>query len=121
MNILETYGGWMGLIIYFLYKDVWPVFSHKIIPSKIKELESEREFHRMQEANQIANMNMVAKATQLLSESMVQTNERIAFIMDNQKLIISQGQATYNILSEGIADMRAVTGTRTTSKKNRNT
>lgn len=30
-------GGWLVLVVYFLYKEVWPLITTKIIPAKMKE------------------------------------------------------------------------------------
>jgi len=114
-NFIELYGGWAGLIIYFIYKEIWPLLTKKIIPSRLKEIEDDRHFYQLVEKERLEETKKIAEAVQTLALSMVQTNTNIQAILTNQSLIISRQDSIYNVLNEGIADMRAVTGTR--SKK----
>lgn len=110
MNILEIYGGWLGLLLYFLYKDVWPIIVRKVIPAQIKEIESEREFHREMERERLVETRKMATAVTELSIYMSQTNERIAGVLSNQQLIITRQDIQANSMNEAIADMRVVVG-----------
>ena len=112
MNILETYGGWIGLIVYFLYKDVWPVIRTKLIPNKVQEWEDERAFHRGLEKERLSETKRMTDAIVNLSLFMSQTNERVANVLINQQLILSRQDATLTVLTNAVADMRAMTGTR---------
>lgn len=110
MNFLTEYGGWSGLAIYFFYKEVWPLIIHKLIPAKIKELDDERSFHRTVETERLAEVKKMSDAVQELAVYMSQTNERITSILAGQQLILTRQDSTFSVLTDGIADMRAVTG-----------
>src|SRR3972149_552581 len=87
---IEHYGGWIGLLVYFLYKQVWPLFSKKIIPSRLKEIEDERQFYRAVEKGRLEETKKISEAVQTLALSMVQTNTNIQQILSNQTLIIAR-------------------------------
>ena len=110
-------GGWVVLIIYFLYKEVWPIIANKIIPASIKsleaqrverfnELENDRSFHREMETERAKTLQAISEAIQNLSVAMTQTNERIASLLANQQLIIAQQNATFGVLTDAIGDMK---------------
>jgi hypothetical protein len=110
-------GGWLILIVYFLYKEVWPLISNKIIPAQIKnmeaqrmervnELENDRAFHREMETQRAQMLDKISQAIQELSIAMAQTNERIATLLANQQLILTQQNATFGVLTDAIGDMK---------------
>jgi hypothetical protein len=110
-------GGWIIFFIYFLYKEVWPLITNKLIPASMKsieaqrlqrvsELEDERLFRRELEIERAKTLETISKAIQDLSVSMAQTNERIASLLANQQLIIAQQNATFGVLTDAIGDMK---------------
>ena len=124
-SILEQYGGWLGFALYFLYKEVWPLLSHKIIPARLKDLEEqrtlrvselkeEREFHNMIEKERLQSQQEMTKAiqtfAQTIAENSITTSEKLVHILANQSLILSRQDTMAAVLNEGIADMRAATG-----------
>ena len=118
-------GGWIILVVYFLYKEVWPLITNKLIPASMKnaeverlarvsDLEDERKFRREMEQERSKTLAAISTAISNLSVSMTQTNERIAAILTNQQLIISQQTATFGVLTEAVGDMKAATARRST-------
>ena len=118
---IEQYGPWLGLLIYFTYKEIWPLLAKKIIPAQIKnsadrrtadlnKLEEDRLFHRRIETERLNYLQEQTTAIQSLANSMTQTNERIATILSNQSLILNRQDTTFSVLTDAIADMRAATG-----------
>lgn len=118
-------GGWIILIVYFLYKEVWPLLSNKIIPASMKnmeaqrlervaELESDRVFRREMELERAKTLAAISQAIHDLSISMAQTNERIAALLANQQLIITQQNSTFGVLTDAIGDMKEATARRRT-------
>jgi hypothetical protein len=118
-------GGWGLLALYFLYKEVWPLLSNKIIPASMKnletqrlerasELENERLFRRDMETERAKTLAEISTAIKQLSVSMAQTNERIASLLANQQLIISQQQSTFGVLTDAIGDMKEAAARRRT-------
>jgi uncharacterized coiled-coil protein SlyX len=116
-------GGWIILVVYFLYKEVWPLITGKLIPASMKkaeadrlervlDLEDERQFRREMEQERSKTLAAISQAISNLSVSMTQTNERIAAILTNQQLIISQQTATFGVLTEAVGDMKAATARR---------
>lgn len=110
-------GGWILLILYFLYKEVWPLITNKLIPAKMKtleeqrlqrvaELDDERSFRREVELDRSKTLIAISDAIQKLSVSMAQTNERIATILTNQQMILNQQNATFAVLTDAIGDMK---------------
>lgn len=89
-NIISTYGGWVGLIIYFLYNQLWPFISKRSV--------TDREFQHQMEMRRITAQEKVSEAVSLLSVSMAQTNERIATIQTNQVMMMEKQNATHDIL-----------------------
>ena len=123
ITLLVKDGGWVILAVYFLYKEVWPLVTHKLIPASMKnmetqrmdrvlELKEEREFRHEIERQRLNSAQTTEKAIQALAVAMTQTNERIASILTNQQLIISQQTATFGVLTEAIGDMKAATARR---------
>ena len=123
ITLLIKDGGWVILAVYFLYKEVWPLVTHKLIPASMKNMESqrmdrvlelkeEREFRHEIERQRLNASQTTEKAIQSLAVAMTQTNERIASILTNQQLIISQQTATFGVLTEAIGDMKAATARR---------
>ena len=123
ITLLVKEGGWIILVVYFLYKEVWPLITGKLIPASMKnmeaqrlervsELESERQFRHEMEQDRSRTLTAISQAISNLSVSMAQTNERIASILTNQQLIISQQTATFGVLTEAIGDMKAATARR---------
>ncbi|MBL0320762.1 MAG: hypothetical protein IPP74_15915 [Alphaproteobacteria bacterium] len=76
------------------------------------ELEQERQFHRELELERSKTLSTISAAIQNLSVSMAQTNERIAAILTNQQLIISQQNATFGVLTDAVGDMKAAASRR---------
>ena len=120
ITLLVKEGGWIVLVVYFLYKEVWPLITGKLIPASLKNLEAqridrvdelkeEREFRHEIERQRLNSAQTTEKAIQALAVAMTQTNERIASILTNQQLIISQQTATFGVLTEAIGDMKAAT------------
>ena len=120
ITLLVKEGGWIVLVVYFLYKEVWPLITGKLIPASLKNLEAqridrvdelkeEREFRHEIERQRLNSTQTTEKAIQALAVAMTQTNERIASILTNQQLIISQQTATLGVLTEAIGDMKAAT------------
>ena len=120
ITLLVKEGGWIVLVVYFLYKEVWPLITGKLIPASLKNLEAqridrvdelkeEREFRHEIERQRLQSAQTTEKAIQALAVAMTQTNERIASILTNQQLIISQQTATLGVLTEAIGDMKAAT------------
>ena len=120
ITLLVKEGGWIVLVVYFLYKEVWPLITGKLIPASLKNLEAqridrvdelkeEREFRHEIERQRLNSAQTTEKAIQALAVAMTQTNERIASILTNQQLIISQQTATLGVLTEAIGDMKAAT------------
>jgi hypothetical protein len=116
-------GGWIILVVYFVYKELWPLITNKLIPASMRtmesqrleraaELESERLFRREMDQDRSKTLAAISEAIGKLSVSMAQTNERIATLLANQQLIISQQSATFGILSDAIGDMKAATARR---------
>ena len=120
ITLLVKEGGWIVLVVYFLYKEVWPLITGKLIPASLRNLEAqridrvdelkeEREFRHEIERQRLNSAQTTEKAIQALAVAMTQTNERIASILTNQQLIISQQTATLGVLTEAIGDMKAAT------------
>ena len=120
ITLLVKEGGWIVLVVYFLYKEVWPLITGKLIPASLKNLEAqridrvdelkeEREFRHEIERQRLNSAQTTEKAIQALAVAMTQTNERIASTLTNQQLIISQQTATLGVLTEAIGDMKAAT------------
>ena len=120
ITLLIKDGGWVILAVYFLYKEVWPLITGKLIPASLKnieaqridrvdELKEEREFRHDIERQRLASAQATEMSLQALALAMTQTNERIASILTNQQLIISQQTATFGVLTEAIGDMKAAT------------
>jgi L-cysteine desulfidase len=125
----ETYGGWIGLVMYFAYKELWPLIYSKLIPAKLKaiedarkdmeleqlaklkELEADHNFHREIERERLIETRKISEATQTLALSMVQTNSNIQSILTNQTLILTRQDSTLSVLNNAVSDMRAKTGT----------
>lgn len=116
-------GGWGILVGYFLYKELWPFITNKLVPVSMKnmesqrqehatELEQERQFHRELELERSKTLSTISAAIQNLSVSMAQTNERIAAILTNQQLIISQQNATFGVLTDAVGDMKVASARR---------
>jgi len=79
---------------------------------RVLELKEEREFRHEIERQRLNASQTTEKAIQSLAVAMTQTNERIASILTNQQLIISQQTATFGVLTEAIGDMKAATARR---------
>ena len=117
ITLLVKEGGWIVLVVYFLYKEVWPLITGKLIPASLKnmeaqridrvdELKEEREFRHEIERQRLQSAQDTEKAIQALAVAMTQTNERIAMILTNQQLIINQQQATFSVMTDAIGDMK---------------
>lgn len=123
ITLLVKEGGWIVLVVYFLYKEVWPLITGKLIPASLKNLEAqridrvdelkeEREFRHEIERQRLLSAQTTEKAIQALAVAMTQTNERIAMILTNQQLIINQQQATFSVMTDAIGDMKEATAKR---------
>jgi len=99
---LKTYGGWLGLVLYFMYNRLWPFIAKKSI--------TEAEFHRQMDLRRIEAQEKIAEAVATVSNSITQTNERIATIMANQALMLNRQDATHNALLDAVSDMKATVG-----------
>jgi hypothetical protein len=117
ITLLVKEGGWIVLVVYFMYKEVWPLITGKLIPASLKNLEAqridrvdelkeEREFRHEIERQRLQSAQTTEKAIQALAVAMTQTNERIAMILTNQQLIINQQQATFSVMTDAIGDMK---------------
>jgi hypothetical protein len=125
---VRTYGGWLGLLIYFLYKEVWGVIKNKVIPNQLKtqeaqrlervdELSEERAFRRSVETERLKEQQKISDAVQKLASSMMQTNSNIQSILTNQTLILTRQDTTLNVVNDAVSDMRAVTGVSRNKKR----
>jgi hypothetical protein len=114
---IKTYGGWIGLAVFFLYAKVWPLIADKWFPTLMKNQETEYqqrlievrediEFRRGIERDRAAAAKVTSDAIQQLSLAMMQTNERMMTILENQKRIQEQQLDTQKFLSDSIAAMR---------------
>jgi len=114
-------GGWGLLIAYVFYKEVWPLFANKIIPSRIKmreesasartrELDDDRIFHRQVETERLEEIKKITNAVEIIAKSQVRSDEKMATIMSHLQLILARQEATFGVLTDGVADMRAATG-----------
>ena len=117
ITLLVKEGGWIVLVVYFMYKEVWPLITGKLIPASLKnmeaqridrvdELKEEREFRHEIERQRLLSAQTTEKAIQALAVAMTQTNERIAMILTNQQLIINQQQASFSVMTDAIGDMK---------------
>lgn len=122
-------GGWIILLVYFLYKELWPLITKKVLPAQMKAVEDQRaelarekredreqrlqqqkeeaEFRHGIEQERLKSAQATSSAIQQLSIAMMQTNERIATILENQRLILSAQGNNHAFLVEAISDMRA--------------
>lgn len=116
-------GGWVVLVIYFLYKEVWPLVTNKIIPATLKsveeekkarlnELESDRVFHREMETERAKTLNLITNAIQELSKAMAETGSMQTSILKNQEHIMRTQDETLSILNSAIRQMTEVTSER---------
>lgn len=121
-------GGWVVLLVYFLYKELWPLISKQFIPAQMKAVEEQRaelvrekkedreaklqqqreenEFRHEIERERLKSAQATSLAIQQLSTAMVTTNERMLTILENQKRIQEQQLDTQQFLSDSIAAMR---------------
>jgi hypothetical protein len=109
--MLQDYG-WVGLALYVVLEKVWPSFWAWVLPerkrmldSKAKLEELERERIRTLEERQVAAFEKVAEAVRNLVSSMVQVNEKLGHI---ESAFAVHHQAT----SDAIADMRTARAVR---------
>jgi hypothetical protein len=123
-DLVEIYGGWAAFALFFLYTKVWPLIENRIIPEGYKLREKEREarleelrarsaiededrkFRQEIERERLAGARQTQEAITRISEAMVQTNERIAIILQNQVQIQANQAALMSTLNDGITDMR---------------
>jgi len=121
-------GGWIFFLLFFLYKEAWPLITKKFLPAQMKAVEEQRaelarekkedresklqaqreemEFRHEIERERLKSAQATSAAIQQLSTAMTQTNERMITILENQKRIQEQQLDTQQFLSDSIAAMR---------------
>ena len=119
--LVETYGGWIALLLFFLYKQVWPLVATKLIPdrlqkekdlleARIKSEQNDKEFYRSLQTRQADAMDKLTVAIQTIVINIAETNANIANILANQSLILHRIDKTHDLVSGGITDMKATIG-----------
>jgi hypothetical protein len=125
---IRQWGGWIGLLIFFLYAKVWPLIADKWFPSLMKkseeshrqqlkqkeaeyqarlvEIRDDIEFRRGIERERAAAAKVTSDAIQQLGVAMIQTNERIAQIMANQATILDRQNDTLSALNTAVTEMK---------------
>ncbi len=121
-------GGWLFFLLFFLYKEAWPLVTKQFLPAQMKAVEEQRaelarekkedrenklqvqkeemEFRHQIEQERLKSAQATSQAIQQLSIAMVQTNERMLTILENQRKIQEQQLDTQQFLSDSIAAMR---------------
>jgi hypothetical protein len=119
-TFFDKYGLMLGLVAYIVIRDVIPFIFGKLIPGRIEsvetqrkaramELSSEREWQHKVEQDRQSTLAEIAKAVQVLSTSMVQTNINITQILTNQERIQTNQSLHHDEMMGAIGDMRAAT------------
>ena len=116
-TFIGHYGGYLGLLISIVVLFILIPLRDKWLPSVIKRREQENqekmdrvredvEFHRAIERERVQSANVTAEAIRRLSDAMIQTNERIAMILDNQMEIQRRQTDTLSALNTAVTEMK---------------
>ena len=109
-DLAERFGGWLALLLYFLYNKFWPLMEKQIVPSKLAANMNILEFEQQLELRRQETNEKIAESLQEYAIGMTTTNERIEHILQNQTEMMEQHRQMYELVSDGLTDMRAVTG-----------
>lgn len=107
-TVLQQYG-WVGFVLYFVAREVFPFLRDRVYPHKVKQQDEERKRLIALEDRAAKNEERLTTAVETMSQSV--SNMALAITTSNERLsqVIANQLEHARFTQDAIIDMRKVT------------
>lgn len=114
-TVLQQYG-WLGFVLYFVAREVFPFLRDRVYPQKVKQQEDERKRLLALEERAAKNEERLTMAVETMSQSV--SNMALAITTNNERLsqVITNQLEHSRFTQDAIIDMRKMTAKKPASK-----